>query len=758
MGFFIAIVVISALFWRVRRTQDSTLLMGAGTFVAVGYVLQHPFWHASVGPVTFTVDRLLLAGLLALVGLAWRQGKLELSGLHTADWLVAALLGYLTLRCFLTPPAGVVRSNVGPWWRLIASFWMPAILYFCARVGVVNRRNWRGLLAIFVCLGGYLAFTAVAEVKHQWWAVFPSYISDPTLGTHFGRARGPALMSASLGVFLTICFWAAWLLWSRAKPLQRVVLTGLLFAMALGVYYTYTRSTWLGLAGGLAIVPLLQMPRRAKFAVGVTGLCLAITGLALFGTDLKKLGRKDSDASAEHSVYQRASFAYVSWEMFKDAPVFGHGVSRFFDLKMPYLADRRQQIELDSIRNLDHHNTLLSILVETGIIGFALFLTVLTSWTQAAWRLWRDAEVPAWQRSQGLFGIATMVAYLATALFHDLTLSPPEQWMLFLVSGVSVSLVAQRQRVFVPSGDTLPIAQPTTTALNSPRFALNTALLTQYEKQESMCQKVETKNPTPKKVSLLGMEIDSLNMQQTGDRVLQWCAAPRGERCRYVVTPNVDHAVMFQENAGLRAAYEDASLVLADGAPVVLASRMLQKALPERVAGSDLAPALFKRASQTPAGTQRPRRLLRVFLLGAAPGVAERARANILSRWAGVDVVGVYSPPLGFEHSEIENEKIYAAVAAAQPDLVLLGLGAPKQELWIHKHADRLEAKAALCIGATIDFLACEKQRAPLWMRKTGLEWLHRLATEPRRLAKRYLRDGLVFPRLVWREWLRLES
>ena len=144
------------------------------------------------------------------------------------------------------------------------------------------------------------------------------------------------------------------------------------------------------------------------------------------------------------------------------------------------------------------------------------------------------------------------------------------------------------------------------------------------------------------------MQIDSLDMQQTVVKVLSWCAAPRGDRCRYVVTPNVDHAVMFQENAALRAAYEDASLVLADGAPVVLASRMLHKALPERVAGSDLAPALFKRASQTPSGTARPNRLLRVFLLGAGPGVAERAKANIVSRWPGVEVVGVYSPPLGF--------------------------------------------------------------------------------------------------------------
>lgn len=125
----------------------------------------------------------------------------------------------------------------------------------------------------------------------------------------------------------------------------------------------------------------------------------------------------------------------------------------------------------------------------------------------------------------------------------------------------------------------------------------------------------------------------------------------------------------------------------------------------------------------------------------------------IEQRWAGVEVVGTLSPPMGFEHDEKENERILQAVADCQPDLVLIGLGAPKQELWIGRFADRLEAKAALCIGATIDFLAGEKSRSPRWMQKLGLEWLHRMATEPSRLAKRYARDAWIFPQLVWREW-----
>lgn len=249
-------------------------------------------------------------------------------------------------------------------------------------------------------------------------------------------------------------------------------------------------------------------------------------------------------------------------------------------------------------------------------------------------------------------------------------------------------------------------------------------------------------NTTP----LFGMNIDSLRMNEVIERLLAWCRQPDG-RCHYVVTPNVDHAVMFQENAGLRDAYAEASLVLADGFPVLVAARLLRRNIPERVPGSDLVPTLFSNVASQPATK------LRVYLLGAAPGVADEAARNIAQRWPNVEVVGTYSPPLGFEKDEAENEAILNRIAAAKPDMLVVGLGAPKQELWVHKHRDRIAAPVALCVGATIDFLAGEKPRAPVWMRRVGLEWLHRLASEPRRLAKRYARDAWIFPQLVWREW-----
>jgi N-acetylglucosaminyldiphosphoundecaprenol N-acetyl-beta-D-mannosaminyltransferase len=244
-------------------------------------------------------------------------------------------------------------------------------------------------------------------------------------------------------------------------------------------------------------------------------------------------------------------------------------------------------------------------------------------------------------------------------------------------------------------------------------------------------------------VRLAGISIDSVTMNQAVEQLLDWTKASSAP-CRYVVTPNVDHAVLYHNNPGLRAAYADAGLVLADGMPLVWISRLLRRALPERVPGSDLVPALFSAI--------RGNRRLRVYLLGAAPGVADRAAENIRKRWPAVEVVGTYSPPLGFERNAAENDAILQRIAKVKPDVLIVGLGAPKQELWVHQHRERIEAPVALCVGATIDFLAGHVSRAPMWMRTSGLEWLHRLASQPRRLAKRYARDAWLFPQLVLRD------
>ncbi len=249
----------------------------------------------------------------------------------------------------------------------------------------------------------------------------------------------------------------------------------------------------------------------------------------------------------------------------------------------------------------------------------------------------------------------------------------------------------------------------------------------------------------PARVKLFGVDIDAVRMPEAVSRLMDWIHGDEPSGHHYVVTPNVDHAVMLQEHDGLMAAYGDADLILADGMPVVLASRMLRKPLPERVTGADLVPALFAAADD-----QRP---VTAYLLGAMPGVAETAAKNIEQKWPAVRVVGTYSPPFGFENDEDENTAILERIREAKPDVLVVGLGAPKQELWVHKHREQIDARISLCVGATIGFLAGNTPRAPRWMQRSGLEWLFRVASEPRRLFKRYARDAWVFPRLVWREW-----
>jgi len=245
------------------------------------------------------------------------------------------------------------------------------------------------------------------------------------------------------------------------------------------------------------------------------------------------------------------------------------------------------------------------------------------------------------------------------------------------------------------------------------------------------------------RVALFGVEIDGVRLDEAVERILAMARTPGP--CRCVVTPNLDHSMQLQTNAALRRAYADAALVVADGWPVVLASHLFGCPLPARVTGSDLVPAVLRALS--------PANPLRVFLLGARPGVADKAAANLRTQYPGAIPVGTYSPPLGFEHDADENARILAHIREVRPDVLVVGLGAPKQELWVHAHRGEIAANVALCVGATIDFLAGEKKRAPDWVQRIGGEWVHRMMTEPRRLGPRYLRNAMGVPSLLLGEW-----
>ena len=245
------------------------------------------------------------------------------------------------------------------------------------------------------------------------------------------------------------------------------------------------------------------------------------------------------------------------------------------------------------------------------------------------------------------------------------------------------------------------------------------------------------------RVKLGGLYFDRLTLDQAVDRILSLAA--RTERdCSLVVTPNVDHVLRCQKSPELGRLYGTAALSLADGMPIVWLSRLIGNNLPARVTGADLLPALCRAAS---------REQLSVFLFGGPPGAADGAAQSLRAISPGL-VIHTYCPPFGFEQNQLENSKAIAAINAAGADILFVGLGSPKQELWLGRWRSRLQVAVALGVGAAIEFEAGTVARAPKWMQNAGLEWLFRFMTDPVRLAGRYL-SNIMFLRVIGAEIVR---
>lgn len=209
-----------------------------------------------------------------------------------------------------------------------------------------------------------------------------------------------------------------------------------------------------------------------------------------------------------------------------------------------------------------------------------------------------------------------------------------------------------------------------------------------------------------------------------------------GGKPSYMVTCNVDHLIKLKKDEHFRQIYAEAGSIVADGMPLVWASKILRKPLKQRVSGADMLNSL---------GSSLEARGYRMFFLGAAEGVAERAKQQLLQKYPKLQIVGTHSPSYGFEKNEVENERIIEMIRKTKPDIVWVGVGAPKQEKWIHHYHHRYGAALSIGVGATFDFISGQVQRAPLLVQRMGVEWVWRLLQEPKRLWRRYLIDDMQF-------------
>jgi N-acetylglucosaminyldiphosphoundecaprenol N-acetyl-beta-D-mannosaminyltransferase len=237
---------------------------------------------------------------------------------------------------------------------------------------------------------------------------------------------------------------------------------------------------------------------------------------------------------------------------------------------------------------------------------------------------------------------------------------------------------------------------------------------------------------TVERIALQGLKVDPLTITQAVDRVFGSLAAGDGG---VVLTPNLDHLRRHVRQPIVRPAYANADLVLADGMPLVWASRLQGTPLPERVAGSDLIWRISRRAAEMRSS---------VFLLGGAPTVARVAAVQLLARFPGLRLAGCHCPPFGFLEDRSEVETLVSAVCTANPDIVFVGLPSPMAEAVITQLQPALPQTWFLGLGVSLSFVSGHVQRAPRWTQRMGMEWMWRLCHEPR-LWRRYILDGLPF-------------
>lgn len=233
-------------------------------------------------------------------------------------------------------------------------------------------------------------------------------------------------------------------------------------------------------------------------------------------------------------------------------------------------------------------------------------------------------------------------------------------------------------------------------------------------------------------IAILGVPFDNVTAAETIEAIGRMVAS---RKPHYLVTANVDFLVQAQEDVELRRILFDAHLVLCDGTPLVWASRLLGNPLLERVAGADLVPLLLRTAAE---------KKYRVFFLGATPESATQAVDNLRKLHPTLIIADHYSPPFN-KLLEMDHDEITRRIRDAKADLLFVSFGCPKQEKWIAMHYRSLGVPVSAGVGATIDFLAGTVKRAPVWMQRGGVEWIYRLAQEPKRLFKRYFKDFWVF-------------
>ena len=436
----ILMAAVAVAVWGTVVVLRMPLLLACLATVIIASCFGYFFFRFDVGPVTVTLDRLVYPLLVVTYVVRRHFGRTQPKPLTAREWLLAAFVVWITASTYTHDYRTPFLSTAPPTWRLFTAYVVPALLYWIALQSPIGERDVARVHTALIVYGLYLAAMGVLETLQMWAFVFPKTMTDPEAGIHFGRARGPMLSAVSFGLHLGIGLLCLWSARDRLPRIARPALVALLPLYAASVYFTYTRSSWLGVALGLFVVLALTLRGRLRVLVLGSTVAAGILTVAMKSDRLMAFEREQSAADTQASATMRLSFAHVSWKMFLDRPIFGFGFGQFPREKLAYLSDRSVDLPLEAIRPLVHHNTILSLLVETGALGMGLFCAVLLSWGWHALRVYHDPETPPWARRHAVLLLGVLPLYVCQIVFHELSYSTLDNGLVFTLAGTAAAL------------------------------------------------------------------------------------------------------------------------------------------------------------------------------------------------------------------------------------------------------------------------------------------------------------------------------
>ena len=421
------------------RITINPLVIGATLLLVAAGVLGAEFFAIEVSPVSITIDRMMLGGLVLFFVAQVYLGYEQIRPFNRTDVLIISLMLLMTFSTFSHDWRYYENLPIS---RFLFYNLLPVSLYFIVRNAKLQIGELQMISLVLIAFGLYLALTGIAEVKEVTWAIFPKYIADPEYVEFLGRARGPFLNPVTNGIFMVISFACMLAWWPNSTDRGKAMIFVLSPIFLVGIYATMTRSVWLTLILAVGVVSVVIVPRRLRGGLVICGLLAGLIVGVLVSDELSsfKRDRFVSEAEMQQSATLRPLFAVIAVRMLKDRPIMGHGFGQYTAAKMAYLQDPTGNYQLAMAKPYMQHNLFLSYLTELGIVGTMLLTLLLFNLLAMAIAIWNNRRRYLIARQFGLLMMVLLIAHITNGMFHDVSIAPVANMLLYFFAGLITNL------------------------------------------------------------------------------------------------------------------------------------------------------------------------------------------------------------------------------------------------------------------------------------------------------------------------------